>query len=339
MKYLSIILILYLFTACQETTDFLGKARKINGEPVLTDCMIGRPSSILYVESQKLLLQDRYEKLLMTLIDLSNSQCVRFLQEGNGPDDVMPGFKSFVSTGNMTLGVYQFQSGILNQYDLNNMTVENASVLKVKTKFMIEETPQAGGLISVGSYFIGIGMFEKGRVHLYDQEGKFITEGGVYPFNGEDIDAQSRFFAYQSYIASDNEHNFVVASAYGDNLEFYEIEEGNNIILKRKYETHDTQFSIQEGMLKLEDNCLMGYKGAWGGKQYCYLLFSGKTFAENNHKTFGANYILVFTWDGRFVKSYETNTELLSFCVNEKEGIVYALAKHEDEMTIIKFVL
>jgi hypothetical protein len=339
MKYLSVFIILCFFAACHETTGFLEKAKKINGATLVTDCMVGRPSSILYVEPLTLLINDRYENKLMTLADISNNYCTRFLQEGNGPDDVMPAFRSFVSHTNQTLGIYQFQTGILNQYNLSDITTENVHSLKVKAKFEIKETPPAAGVVPVGRYFIGNGMFEKGRVHLYDQRGEYIREGGVYPFDGENMDAQSRFFAYQSYMASDDDCKFAIGSAYGDNLEFYEIDEKSNIVLKKKYEARDAQFSIQEGMLRLEEDCLLGYKGIWGGKQYCYLLFSGKTFAENNHRTTGAKYIVVFTWDGEFVKSYEMDVELFSFCVDEKNELVFGIANHEDELVIMQFAL
>ncbi|MDR1408127.1 MAG: TolB-like 6-bladed beta-propeller domain-containing protein [Tannerella sp.] len=338
-KYLSSFVIACLFAACNyERDDFVRNAKELSGEMISADCMIGRPSEILYAESPKIILHDRYEDNLISIINMTDGRCARLLQEGNGPEDILPGFKIFVSPGNQIFGIYQSRMGKLNLYDLDDITEENVYPLSSKTKISIEEEPTAANVIPVGKYYVGIGMFEQGRLHLYDQQGKYITHGGKYPFDGENMDSKSRFFAYQSYLASNGSDKFVVGSAYGDNLEFYTVDGNGGIALKKKYGTQNVFFSIENVMIKLQDNCMLGYKGAWGGEKYCYLLFSGKSYVENNRRTIGGQYLFIFTWDGQFIKSYHADREILSFCADEKNEIIYAVVRHED-YAVMRFAL
>jgi hypothetical protein len=300
--------------------------------------MMGTPTMILYAKPQKIILYDRYEHELMTLVDLSERRCVRFMREGNGPGEWIPGFKMYVSSENQTAGIYHAQTGTLKQYDLHTFTVTDVNSLQTASELNIADTPTAASVIPVGNRFIGIGCFEKGRIHLYDSQGKLIASGGTYPFRGEGMDPVSRFLAYQSYTVSNGKDKFAVASSYGDNLEFYAVEK-DDLVLKNKHESRDAEFSIENGMIHLHDDCLLGYKGAWGGKKYCYLLFSGKSYAENNHKKIGAKYVLVFSWDGRLIKSYETADTIWSLCVDEENQIMYAIAEHEDEMAVMRYAL
>jgi hypothetical protein len=338
-KYLPIIIV-SLFCSCKNSrsADFFENVRHIKGETVAVDCMIGRPVMILYAEPQKILLYDYYDHEFMTRVDLSGHSCARFLREGNGPGEWIPGFKMYVSPENQTAGIYHAQTGTLKQYDLQKFTAADANSPKTVSELKIEDMPTAANILPAGNRFIGIGAFEKGRIHLDSQQGKRIASGGKYPFRGEEMEAVPRFLAYQSHIASNGKDKFVVASAYGDNLEFYAIEK-DSIVLKNRYGTRDAGFSFENGFISLTPDCLLGYKGAWGGKKYCYLLFSGKSYAENKYKKTGARYILVFSWEGRFVKSYETEDDLWALCADEENQLMYAAAEHEGESVIMKYAL
>jgi hypothetical protein len=334
------VILLSLFCTCKSDrpVDFFENISPVKGETVAVDCMIGRPVAVFHVEPQKVILYDPYDHKLLTLVDLSADSCVRFMREGPGPDELRPGFKMYVSPENQTAGIYHAQTGILKQYDLQKFTLTDANSLKPVSELKIEDTPSAAAILPAGKHFIGIGGFAKGRIHLYNQEGKHIASGGKYPFRGEEMDPVPRFLAYQSYIASNGKDKFVVASAYGDNLEFYAVEK-DSIVLKKKYETRDAGYSFENGFINLTADCLLGYKGAWGGKKYCYLLFSGKSYAENSNKRSGAKRILVFSWDGRFVKSYEAEDTVWALCADEESGVVYAVADHEEETVLLKYAL
>lgn len=333
------ILYLIILVSCSNhNPNFTENPKKIEGKPISIDCMVGRPTMIAFDGSQHLMIYDRYDGQTMSSINLINHYCTRFLPEGKGPEEVLPAFRFYVVSENHTLGVYQFQSGIINMYDIKDIDI-NAKTLSPERKIHFDESPTAANIMPVDKYFIGIGMFKSGRVHLYDQQGNYISYGGIYPFNGEKMDPTPRFFAYQSYIASNPKgKQFVVASTYGDNLEFYTIK-NDSVILQKKYETRDVECTFHNGMIQLGDNCLLGYKSACGSEKYCYLLFSGKTYAENNRKSYSAKYILKFKWDGQFVKSYEADIDILSFCIDEKNEIMYGIVNNEDETALMQFKL
>lgn len=321
------------FYSCKNTNNFLEKPIKIEGSIIPFDgCFIGVPGELI-CSYPYLMIYDGSDKKLMSTIHLENHQCLRFLPEGKGPNEVLPPLR--LSVFGEKLFIYQINAGILNVYrvsDVNPITDELPALKSIR----YDDRPAVIRPLGLNHY-VGIGAFEEGRFHIYDSVGNCIIKSGKYPFSGDYMAPMTRFIAYQSYIASNpNGNQFVLGSAYGDNLEFYTFE-NDDVRLIKKYETTDVML---RGGNELADACLLGYKGAWGSSEYCYLLYSGKTFLENNRrKSWGSRYILVFDWNGEFIKSYEPNVEILSFCVDEIRGSIYAIVHHEDEFGIMQFDL
>jgi len=84
----------------------------------------------------------------------------------------------------------------------------------------------------------------------------------------------------------------------------------------------------------------MNYRYAYGGK-YCYMLYSGKTYLENDRRSSaGGNKIIVFDWNGNYIRSYKTNVNIIQFCVDEEKNLIYATTRDDEGgFTITKFNL
>ncbi|MDR0606210.1 MAG: TolB-like 6-bladed beta-propeller domain-containing protein [Bacteroidales bacterium] len=313
------------------TYDFFANTKKISGEKVDIGCLIGTPSELVLIDSL-LLFYDRYERQTITVFDTKNNRFIRrFLYEGNGPEEIIPPLKLFVSYRNKQINIFQIQTGSLYVYDAKDIAVtEKEPAIYQKLSF----GDRPANIKQTRDGFVGIGMFNNGRFHLYDQEGKFVNPAGQYPFRGEEMNPDVRFFVYQGvFCSSPNGNSYAIGSSYCDNLEFYHIE-NNNASLVKKYETYDVNAKFEQKLI-INEECIMNYKAAYGCDKYCYMLYSGKPYLENGKRSYSGKKIIVFDWKGEYVKSFEADKEIFAFCVDENEGVIYAFTYDEEEGNII----
>jgi hypothetical protein len=307
--------------SCQnsEQDKFVKNIKKIHGELMEIDGLIGRPSELI-INDTLLFVNDRYENKVVSIIDVRNNKIIdRVISIGKGPGEVLPPLQLFIWNGDLC--AYQRQTGFLNTYD-------NEYVLKGNVFF----DDQPAHIIKTNHAFVGFGPFEKGRFHSYSLQGKLLSEIGEYPFDGNEKARIVKFLLYQGYLCCNPDGDyFAFGCAYSDNLEFYKITDGT---LQQKYGIHDVKAQYKNG-IELADDCIIGYKWAYGSEKFCYMLYSGKTYAENDRSKYGANKIIVFDWNGKYIKSFETDTSLTSFCVDEQRQIIYGLDKEEEG--ILKF--
>jgi hypothetical protein len=287
------------------------------------DCLIGQPSEIVCVDSL-LMFQDRYDKQLITVFDIKNDKFVRrFMNEGKGPDEVIPPLKLFIHDGQ--LFVFQMQTGGLSVYSINDIV--NTGQKPVAVKNMVFRDRPAN-IKATQSGFVGIGMFDDGRYRLYNQNAEYVGAVGVFPFKGEEMDPTMRFFIYQGNLCAHGSH-FALGSSYCDNIEFYTVE-NNTASLLQKYETTDAKVQFNQ-RIQIEDDCVMNYKAACGGEKYCYMLYSGKTYLEHNKRSFSGSKIRVFDWQGKHIQSFATDMAIFYICADESNGMIYAVAHDDDK--------
>ena len=332
-KYL---IFLLFITACSgNSSNFSSREKKIFGKSLDVKCTIGVPAEIVSIDSL-LLFYDRYEQKTITIYDIKNNRLVcRFLNEGQGPNEILPPLKLSVSILKKELYVFQMQTGCLNVYNVAEIAKPEPDMTS-KEKFCFEERP--ANVKKLANNFVGIGFFEKGRYHTYDELGNVVDMAGVYPFNGERMDAHARFFLYQGHLcASSDQVHFVLGTSYSDNLEFYEVR-NNKIILLKKYETYDVKARF-EHTVEINDNCIISYKGTYPTDKHCYMLYSGKLYADYKKDEYRTRKIIVFDWKGNYIRSFEADNNIFSFCVDENEQNLYAITEDEGGYNIMRFKL
>ena len=329
-RFLLATVIVLFFICCKSDIkiDFMADIKPVSSELLDIDCLVGKPHGIVVYDTL-LFLYDPYEDKILTVVNTNNSQCVnRVLRTGQGPGDVILPLKMSVSPQQKQLYVSQQQSGVLNTYSFSGKDL--VFIESVRLKY------QPAQAVATRDAIVGIGIFEDGRYHIYDKKGNFQQSAGVYPFSGESMNVMTRFLMYQGYIcAQPNGTHYALGSAYSDNMEFYEIQ-NDQIKMLKQYGSQDVKATLNN-TLQLDEDCLLGYKWAYGTDKYCYMLYLGKTYAEHNHQKQWAANIFVFQWNGSFVKSFKLDREILAFCVDEANENIYAIATNKDEYAIVKF--
>jgi len=320
----------------QRPSDFSGNEKEIFAENLDIGFLIGTPVEPVIFDSL-LIYFDRFNGQTITIFDVKNERFVqRFLNEGQGPGEVTLGLlKLFVSHDEKKVCFFHANSGRVYMYELADIITQN----NIQTPQQVLFRDRPANIKKTKNGYVGIGMFDDGRYRLYDSEGNMISAFGKYPFSGEDMDHMGRFFIYQGHLCASSDGNyFAMGSSYCDNLEFYKLENGTAVLIK-KYETYDAKVQFNN-VLQINDDCIINYRHAYGGK-YCYMLYSGKTHLENDRKSsIGGTKIIVFDWNGNYIRSYKTDVNIISFCVDEENNIIYATTRDdEDGFIITKFNL
>lgn len=339
IKYLTIAV--FFITACtRQNNYFTENETNITGIKLDVGCLVGSPYEITY-HAPLLLFGDSYENKVLTVYDVKKEQFVRrFLTTGQGPGEVIRPVRLFASPVYNKIYVFQLQVAKINIYEPNDI-IENDYVSNpVQIDFnkslnngLQEFNTRPLTMKNLGNGYIGLGRFNDGRFRLYDSAGNTVFTGGKYPFRGEEMDSIARFYVYQGSIATGVDGNsFAIGTVYSDNLEFYHIENGT-AVLKKKYESYDVKGIFNGSIMRIEDDCIMSYRGAYGG-QYCYMLYSGKTYLHDGKRAIGGGRrIIVFDWDGNYIKSYKTDVDVMQFCVDEENNIIYATARDDNDET------
>lgn len=322
--HIILIITLALYSCNSNPETLIDNAKKIAGEILeVEDLFLGSPSELI-IKDSILLICDRFENRLLTLVDIKNNRFIgRIITEGRGPGEAIPPLR--MSFWGNNLNAFQPQAGRLNIYDGDLNFYKQISF-----------SDHTENIKQMRDSFIGIGIFEQGHFHIYNADGEMISKAGEFPYGGEKMDPVARFILYQGCLTSSKDGRyFSYGYAYSDILEFYELK-GSEAMLLKKHGEKDVKGKYTN-RLELDNDCLMGYKGAYGGDKYCYTLYLGKTFEENKHNKYWAANIIVFDWKGNHVKSYKLNVPILSFCVDEKNETIYGLSRKDDEYVIMKF--
>lgn len=309
--------------------DFTANETDITGIKLDVGCLIGRGPAELFYLDPLLLFYDPYENKAVTVYDAQNKQFVRrFLSVGQGPGEIIAPLKLFASSVDNTINMFQIQPSILTIYEPVDIIDNDYIEHPVQIQFSGKMKPW--NIKKIKDNYIGIGLFEDSRFRMYDLDGNIVSSFGKYPFRGEEMDFMGRFIIYQGVVATSAYGDcFAIGTSYCDNLEFYQILDGT-AVLKRKYETYDANVNFVGNVFRIEDDCIMNYKAAYGGK-YCYMLYSGETYLEKGRNVYGGRRIIVFDWEGNYLKSYKADIDIRSFCVDEENNIIYAIIRNEDD--------
>ncbi|MDR1121509.1 MAG: TolB-like 6-bladed beta-propeller domain-containing protein [Dysgonamonadaceae bacterium] len=343
---IAIFLIGIILCACtaEKKSDFLQHVTLLHGKAVNVDCLIGQPYEIVCIDTL-LIFSDFYDHQTITMLDVRNDRFLgRFLPVGNGPGEVILPVRLFEAS-EKELGVFMPQWGCFYLLELPGM--------ELREKIFFEDRPVT--VKKTKDYYVGTGTFRPngtnpssqsdtddrpdGRYHLYDSSGKLMHEAGEYPFIGKDdrMETGRKFALYQGYLCANPGSNFFAhGSEFCDNLEFFMTQKEQSRLLK-KYETYDTTVEFREQRLTITDNTVKSYAWAYGTEQYCYFLYCGSTQAESIGKKLFKNHVIVFDWSGNHVKTFETDMNIQTFCIDEVNHVMYGFVTVEDEFVLMRF--
>lgn len=195
------------------------------------------------------------------------------------------------------------------------------------------------GLISIGKlsggFYVGSGLFEKGRLCLMDPEGKVISYTGSYPQSGQlgEIPFHVLGVAYQSAICvHPNGDRMALATRYGGIIEIYDWDEkGKNLSEVIQTDGFHPEFRTEE--MGGTPNFRPSSKTRWGyisvdcTENYIFGLYSGKLQTEDNSFRLGRE-VHVYDWAGNSVCQLRLDHDALYMAVCD--NMLYILEEDEE---------
>ena len=335
------IVISIFITSCNNgnVVDYTKNLTEIKGEYIPINELIGVPHEII-IKENLLIYVDPYEDFLLSVYDITrDSFSGRYLSRGNGPGEAIPPLRLFPSDQKNHFYVYQ----------PNKQTLSSVSLPDFRLTDLVKFTLRPETVKKTKDFFVGAGIFEQGMFWFYDQNFNPVFEGGKYPFDGENRNQMEASYVYQGSLCTNPTHNkFAFGCLYSDYLAFYEIK-NNEIVVKKEYFSKDADVefgssTLENGatMFRLfqKDNTVRNYNSSFGSGTYCYMLFNGKTNEENEKCRTCGNYIIVFDWDGNYIRTFQSDYEIFDFYVEEENNLIYAIVLGDDgEKNVAKFKL
>ena len=195
--------------------------------------------------------------------------------------------------------------------------------------------------------YIALGMFEKGRYLLLNEQGEDISFFYDYPTfeNDESFTNYHKAMAFQgSFISRPDGKRFFFAANSSEVLEILEIVSKSEITKIFEYHGKTAGFVPEGDGVKMVSTAIkresqMAFVNAACTQEYIYLLYSGRIIQDNIHKAFQGNTVFVFDWNGKPIKKYNLDIDTNCITVSEDDRVLYAIAELEDDTHLIKFKL
>lgn len=298
------------------------------------DFMLGRPHHIGLLNDDFIAFTDVVDDRLVGLYDLKNNKLVsRTIRIGGGPNELLNPIKLSINHKNKTLNVFQRQHpGIFNEYQLTDLIADNPIPI---SSTQLKDSDQA---LKTENGYIGAGPYEFGSIRLFDSIGNVIVEHDIYPDFIKNVDSQyERYRLGQGIIECIPKTNTMVhAGIFTGVIDFFRIE-NDKLELIKHYDLRDSK--IENRISKNTNKTNMGssdisyFQSSYTTPENAYILLNKR--AMDGSKDSNNTYILQFSSDGDFIKSYQTDRVILSFCVSDDGSKAYGFVFTEDKTEVM----
>ena len=298
----------------------------------------------LYKDHDNLIIHNNNGQTYISIFDLKKQKIInQFIKYGNGPQEMFSPPQSITVQHNNKLTYLDAQNRIMYEADYSKLD----SVKITKSVDLTKTSELFLGLIPMAyNYYVGIGLFEKGRYSVLDKNGKNISINFNYPKdNMQQGSNAQKAMAYQGgLIPNSDKTKFFFYGITSEILEIMQIQKNGSLTKIKdlhfdyaKYILNDDGKATVAAAIKKETK--MAFISACATSKYIYLLYSGRSINGDVNLAFKSNTILVFDWKGNPTKRYNLDTDVNIITVSEDDRSVYAIKITTDDTNLIKFKL
>lgn len=328
MKRLLLPILLLFVASCQNkgsVFNLLENAENVRGRSLDLTRYLGRPFDTTVFGDTLLCIGDRNEGKSIAIYDLKNKEFKgNYLTEGRGPGEVLPPVLVMAFSQSDHLYLIQRSKGAVGIYNFTEQ--------KITQEITLEGRP--GDVEKMRDYYVGIGpSLEASRFGVYKDDGTTLRFEGSYPSLAK-YGGGAEFYAYQGKLCANPQGNyFALGSTFCDLLDFYHVTDSETRLVRRYSQSYEPKMQYTETAdfrsSFVEPDCIVSYLRTYGTAEYCYMLYSGKTFGDGTGGM-SARYVIIFDWDGDHVRTLELDTDISAFSVNESNTKLYATTLNED---------
>jgi hypothetical protein len=250
---------------------------------------------------------------------------------GQGPNELNPSYYFNPVQTDSIISILQRSISLYTEHRLSDLLQNNLNPIK-QIKF---EGTSSRGLtghleraIKAKNKYICAGLYDKGSLGIYDENGKLQKIVDTYPRYISNInDFEKKYLIGQAQVAYNRNSNvLVVGYVFSGEICFYRFQD--SILNRVAYYNldKDSRFErrIKSGSKGIGDDDIYHVKNIYTTDNFIYVLYFGGEMHKRNDP--GIHYIFKFTSEGKAVKCYKINKQLTGICVGNDDKTIYGIA-------------
>lgn len=314
----------------------------LSSEDIQTDVPFATVRSMVHHNNRLYMSELSDQDSLVKILDLPEQRIIgHLIQKGNGPNELSFADALSVRRGYFFLtDPYEFK--IYRQPIDAGQHIKwgetGLETIRLEAVFADEIIPTEDAIFT--TYYAAE---EVARFAKMDASGKLQAYMGALPPHPDSATIDERIynmiFTAKSAIKPDGER-FALAYEYEDRIEIYD-KASNLLHIVKGPDFYHPEFDINErknGVVKVRDKTRKACIKLRATSNEIWTLYSGEIVYPGNEDlnelTYKNNKMLVFDWEGNFLRAYKLDIPIYNFCLDSENKVIYAVTEENDNHII-----
>ena len=311
------------------------KISRLEGTMMQFNDTIWNPVRIDVIDTL-LFLRNRSTEYVFDIYNLNNNtkinECIRI---GQGPNDFVS--PQIVRSMGDHVWIFDRQLTNVKEYTILDLLEFNLPVPK-KVISLNNNALRNVSVLSDGTVLASVNTPTRGGFNLYNPAGLLLDSIGDYPdLTSGKLSDMEKIMSFQSGFTTNLTDRIFLSYTYADLIEVYDVK-GKCINRMHGPHQHDLVMGLRSS------GEITGAAPVRGETYFCYSspVYAGKEVFVSYFGELSENYngqynkILVFDWNGKPLRMYELDTQIITFTVDHKNKKIYSIANSPEYM-IVKF--
>ena len=294
--------------------------------------LIGKTRDLILINDSLPVVVNSKSENVFQILNHSRKKVIELGQVGQGPDDFL-----------MPFGLLTEKENTFSFYDLNRRRYSTIHLNMDDDSWKVEHHFKSDSMAHImvkpigDSQYLAIGMYQKHRLVLLDEQGIFQKGYGEIPFRDEEerkVDAMIRSEAYQGMLAiSPSGKKMAHVLIKGDMIYYYNISDNGDLALISEQIKSYPDYRYDSGAMS--KGAPMHHLKACATDEYVYTLYSGRNYKDDKDRAFQSNLIHVYDWEGNLVKKLQLDIDIQQMAVSKDNRKIYAIADLPDPVLVV----
>lgn len=311
----------------------------LRGEVLNKSDSLAQPVALAKV-GEHLVVVDAINEPAVHVVRASDGALVRsFGRKGSGPGEFR-GARSVATSPRKEseFWVYDIELSRLTRFDLRDSTRSGDHSLTFSSGILPMELAWLGD-----SVLVGTGIFQEGRLALFDTAGRMLRTIGSVP-GAEDgkVPVSVLQHAYTGTVAPAPDRTRVaLVTRHADRLEIYPAD-GAGATIVRGPDGFDPAFEVRQlkghPYMATGEDLRFGYIDVTTTDDLVFALYSGRTRREHPGRASFADRVHVYDWSGNLKQVLKLDSAVIDIAVDQEGGRLYAI-RHDPAPSIVAYSL
>lgn len=338
------IIVALLVTACDHNTENADTTFSLDSFERITvpdavgikyhndSIFLGNPHIIRFHPEGYLILADVPNADQIMVIDLQTDKVQSLTKHGRGPAEIMSVRDLTIRDGDIWVTGIADQKIIRLIRSDGKREFEPASYYKAKDQFLRAVPFTKGRILALASSSSG------NRFHILDSEATTRDTVGSFPSTGKiaEVEPNNAIFQSDVTVAPNGKHIAAVCQSL-EYIDIYDAEMGlkNRLHGPQGIDPAIKTVNTELGATFYQDPLWMIFSNAVSDNDHLMIGYIGVCVESEEDFERQINTVLSFGWDGRPLKAYEFESDIVSFDMDWKNNRMYCLANRPEPEIIV----